>query len=90
MKQISASAHVVDTSEVNGRAITTLEFDTPLVAAGFSVPWVEVAEPKAGSPYPSGLEHASAQESAIRSESVVQADQSRRASAPRCRVGQIP
>lgn len=58
VKQISAFAHVIDTSEVNGRAITTLEFDTPLVAAGFSVPWVEVAEPKAGSPYPSGLEHA--------------------------------
>jgi predicted metalloenzyme YecM len=51
-------AFFLDESEVAGRLITTFEFDDPLRAHGWRVPFLELPQPKEGSPYPEGLEHA--------------------------------
>lgn len=45
-------------SEVSGRMIATFEFDEYPQAAGWTVPYLELPEPKEGSPYEEGLEHA--------------------------------
>lgn len=45
-------------SEVGGRMIATFELNTYLQAAGWTVPFVELPEPKDDSPYREGLEHA--------------------------------
>ena len=44
-------------SAVGGRPVSIVRLARPLRAAGFAVGCVEVPSPKAGSPYPSGLEH---------------------------------
>lgn len=44
-------------NEVNGRKITTFEFDKYLKAAGWTVPYLELPAPKKDSPYSEGLEH---------------------------------
>lgn len=43
---------------VQGRPISAIALDDPLRTGGWIIPYLEVAAPKAGSPYPSGLEHA--------------------------------
>lgn len=43
---------------VGGRQISTFEFTDPLEAGGWRIPYLELPEPKAGSPYKEGLEHA--------------------------------
>jgi predicted metalloenzyme YecM len=45
-------------ASVGGRLIATFEFKKPLVAGGWFVPYLELPQPKDGSPYPEGLEHA--------------------------------
>jgi predicted metalloenzyme YecM len=45
-------------SEVNGRMIATFELNDYLKAAGWTVPYLELPEPKEGSSYTEGLEHA--------------------------------
>lgn len=45
-------------SEINGRMIATFELNEYLQAAGWTVPFLELPEPKEGSPYAEGLEHA--------------------------------
>lgn len=44
--------------EVMGRPIGVIAFREPVEAGGWKIPFLEVAAPKEGSPYPSGLEHA--------------------------------
>ena len=44
--------------EIEGRPISVIALDEPLVADGWTIPFLEVVAPKASSPYPSGLEHA--------------------------------
>lgn len=44
--------------EVQGRPISAIALDEPLKTGGWTIPFLEVAAPKAGSPYASGLEHA--------------------------------
>jgi predicted metalloenzyme YecM len=59
MKQLLGQrAFFLDESEVAGRLITTFEFDNPLIAHGWRVPYLELPQPKEGSPYAEGLEHA--------------------------------
>ena len=43
--------------KVSGRPIATFEFDEPLKAAGWRVPYLELPAPKPGSVYSEGLEH---------------------------------
>lgn len=43
---------------VSGRNIATFEFEKYLQVDGWTVPYLELPEPKEGSPYPEGLEHA--------------------------------
>lgn len=45
-------------AQVSGRAIATFEFNEPLQAGGWHIPYLELPEPKDGSPYSEGLEHA--------------------------------
>ncbi|MDB5177727.1 MAG: putative dihydroxybiphenyl dioxygenase [Candidatus Saccharibacteria bacterium] len=56
--KIAGIATLLGETEINGRNIATFEFDSYLEAAGWTVPYLELPEPKAGSPYPEGLEHA--------------------------------
>jgi predicted metalloenzyme YecM len=44
--------------EISGRPIATFEFDEPLAAAGWKIPYLELPAPKDRSPYTEGLEHA--------------------------------
>lgn len=43
---------------VGGRLIATFECEEPLEAGEWRIPYVELPQPKEGSPYPEGLEHA--------------------------------
>lgn len=43
---------------VSGRKIATFEFKNYIHASGWTVPYLELPEPKEGSPYAEGLEHA--------------------------------
>ena len=51
-------ATLLGENEVSGRLIATFEFDEYLQAAGWTVPFIELPQPKEGSPYAEGLEHA--------------------------------
>lgn len=56
-KQLQGKAELVAENQVNGREITTFEFEEPLRVAGWTVPYLELPAPKASSPYKDGLEH---------------------------------
>lgn len=43
---------------IEQRPISVIELQSPLKAGGWTVDYLEIAAPKASSPYPSGLEHA--------------------------------
>lgn len=43
---------------IQGRPISIIALNEPLVAGGWTIPFLEVIAPKDSSPYPSGLEHA--------------------------------
>lgn len=59
MKQkLAQVALVIGETEVAGRMIATFEFMEPLDAGGWKIPYLELPQPKNGSPYPEGLEHA--------------------------------
>jgi predicted metalloenzyme YecM len=54
----SVQATFLSEAVVSGRNIATFEFDNYLETDGWTVPYLELPEPKEGSPYPEGLEHA--------------------------------
>ena len=56
--QLAQRAFFLDESEVSGRMIATYEFDSPLEVAGWRVPYLELPQPKKGSPHKEGLEYA--------------------------------
>jgi uncharacterized protein len=58
MGKAAEIATLLGETEVNGRLIATFEFDSYLTACGWTVPYLEIPEPKEGSHYPEGLEHA--------------------------------
>lgn len=58
LKSFGMSAILLGESEVMGRNIATFEFHDYLSADGWTVPYLELPEPKESSPYPEGLEHA--------------------------------
>jgi hypothetical protein len=55
--RIQESAELVAENQVNGREIATFEFAEPLSAAHWTIPYLELPAPKAGSPYKEGWEH---------------------------------
>lgn len=50
-------ATLLGENEVSGRQIATFEFQEYLRSGGWTVPYLELPEPKEGSPYAEGLEH---------------------------------
>lgn len=52
------TAQLLGESVVSGRLIATFEFPEPLETCGWKIPYLELPEPKKGSPYHEGLEHA--------------------------------
>ncbi len=56
--ELGKRAFLLDESEVSGRLIATFAFDQPLATGGWQIPYLELPQPKEGSPYPEGLEHA--------------------------------
>jgi predicted metalloenzyme YecM len=57
LKRCTQVATLVGESDVNGRMIATFEFKDYLHVSGWTVPYLELPEPKNSSPYPEGLEH---------------------------------
>lgn len=57
-RQIGRKARLLGVSQVNGRDIATFEFPEPLETCEWRIPYLELPEPKRGSPHPEGLEHA--------------------------------
>lgn len=55
---IGKAALMIGEAEVGGRPIATFEFEEPLQADGWRIPYLELPAPKEGSPYREGLEHA--------------------------------
>ena len=55
---LGAVATLLDVSIVGGRNIATFEFNEYIQTNGWTIPYLELPEPKEGSPYPEGLEHA--------------------------------
>lgn len=58
LDEIGTFAVLLGVAEVAGRNIATFEFDEYITADGWTVPYLELPEPKPGSPYAEGLEHA--------------------------------
>ncbi|MEO5499622.1 MAG: VOC family protein [Candidatus Saccharimonadales bacterium] len=50
-------AFLLGESMVSGRLIATFECEEPLQADGWTIPYIELPQPKESSPYPEGLEH---------------------------------
>jgi predicted metalloenzyme YecM len=50
-------AALLGENEVSGRQIATFEFKEYLHSGGWTIPYLELPEPKGGSPYAEGLEH---------------------------------
>ncbi len=50
-------AFLLGESMVSGRLIATFECDEPLQVDGWTIPYIELPQPKEGSLYPEGLEH---------------------------------
>jgi predicted metalloenzyme YecM len=55
---LSAAAILLGEAVVSGRNIATFELHDYLKVDGWTVPYLELPEPKESSPYPEGLEHA--------------------------------
>ncbi len=55
---LSEKAISLGEAEVSGRMIATFEFIELLEAGGWRIPYLELPQPKGGSPYLEGLEHA--------------------------------
>jgi predicted metalloenzyme YecM len=58
VEQFSTLGKNMGEVEVQGRPISVVALDEPLQTGGWTIPFLEIASPKAGSPYPEGLEHA--------------------------------
>ncbi len=58
LKKLSLTAIFLGEAEVSGRNIATFELQDYLKVKSWTVPYLELPEPKEGSPYPDGLEHA--------------------------------
>jgi predicted metalloenzyme YecM len=58
LQALSKLAKLLGESVVSGRKIATFELNSHIKVAGWTVPYLELPAPKAGSPYPDGLEHA--------------------------------
>lgn len=56
-RELSDMEEFIGEAQVGGRSIATFEFTDPLQAHGWRIPYLELPEPKDGSPYPEGLEH---------------------------------
>jgi predicted metalloenzyme YecM len=55
---LSETAILLGEAMVSGRKIATFELYEYIEVDGWTVPYLELPEPKDGSPYPEGLEHA--------------------------------
>lgn len=58
LKTLSAAAILLGQAVVSGRNIATFELHDYIEVDGWTVPYLELPEPKESSPYPEGLEHA--------------------------------
>lgn len=58
LKLLGGKALLLGEAKISGRMIATFEFAEPLGADGWRIPYLELPQPKDGSPYPEGLEHA--------------------------------
>lgn len=58
VEQFSALGKNMGEVEVKGRPISVVALNKPLETGGWTIPFLEIASPKVGSPYPEGLEHA--------------------------------
>jgi len=58
LRTLTGVATLLGVAMVSGRNIATFELRDYLEVDGWVVPYVELPEPKDGSPYPEGLEHA--------------------------------
>lgn len=58
LKTLCGTATLLGVAEVSGRNIATFEFNNYLIIDGWTVPYLELPEPKDGSHYVEGLEHA--------------------------------
>ena len=58
LKDFSGLGRNIGEVAVQGRPISAIALDTPIKTGGWIIPFLEIAAPKDGSPYPSGLEHA--------------------------------
>lgn len=57
-RQLAEHALMIDETEVNGRLISVFAPDTPLQAGKWqSISYIEIPQPKPGSPYPEGIDH---------------------------------
>lgn len=55
---LAQHADLLGESHVNGRLIATFELPEPIVTGGWTIPYIELPQPKPGSAYEEGLEHA--------------------------------
>ncbi len=55
--RLAKSAFLLGESMVSGRLIATFECEEPLKVDGWTIPYIELPQPKSGSDYPEGLEH---------------------------------
>jgi predicted metalloenzyme YecM len=58
LEKCGTIAVLLGESEINGRTIATFELNDYLRVSGWTVPYLELPEPKEGSLYDEGLEHA--------------------------------
>ena len=58
MTKFESFAVLLGVAEVSGRKIATFELLEYITVDGWTVAYLELPEPKEGSPYPDGLEHA--------------------------------
>lgn len=56
--EIAKRAKLLGENKISGRMIATFEFHDYLEVDGWRIPYLELPQPKEGSPYPEGLEHA--------------------------------
>lgn len=57
-RKLGERAVLLGETEISGRLIATYECNIPLEVDGWRIPCIELPQPKEGSPYPEGLEHA--------------------------------
>ena len=57
-EELSDRAKLLGEALISGRKISTFELDEYLEVDGWTVPYIELPEPKSGSHYSEGLEHA--------------------------------